>query len=152
MNRKIKILILAAIASLVCAGVKAQSVSYSTNNLEIFTVLTNGATYAFAGTNFVDMTRNTEVAFEFALQGTNANTALATVTFVRALSSNRWETIPSFAVQARANGTTPVVSITNWNVGAAGYIKPYQVSFAAATDDATNVTLKAFVKGYRRDQ
>lgn len=143
-----KLLTMIAVAML---GWCASAQTYVTNDLAIATTITNGATHTVTATNYVDCTRYSEVCFEFSFQGTNANTAPATISFVRSGRLGVWETTPFTAITLAANGTSAVVGLTNIQMGAAGYIKPYQIIFTTASNDVTNAVLKAIQKGYRRD-
>ena len=128
----------------------ATAQTYVTNDLQIATTITNSATYTFAGTNYVDLTRYSQVAFELKFQGVGAASGNVTVTFKRGGTTGDYETTPGWTFIVPANGTTAVIALTNYDSGPIAFAKLNTIVSAAGAN-LTNATLRAFVKGYRRD-
>lgn len=142
------ILLLAALPS-----VHAQSSIYGTyTNLNTTNFFAASATYTYSGSNYLDVTRNTQIAIQFegSGAGTTTNAAALTFTYQMSRDATNWFTAP-FALVWGSLGTTRAVAGTNIDVGAFGYVRPYQIVNATAMN-LTNCTLSAIIKGYRRDQ
>lgn len=144
------ILILCAI---LCAPF-AQAQMYGTyTNLSATNYFAASTTYEYAGTNYVDMTRNTQLALQFEGYG-SAHSSNTTLTFTFKLSRDHtnWFAAP-FALTWTAIGTNLAVAGTNVDVGAFGYIRAHQI-VSTVTNSVTNSAaspLSAIIKGYRRD-
>lgn len=132
----------------------AQAQMYGTyTNLSATNFFAASATYEYSGTNYIDMSRNTQLGLQFEGYGSamSSNTTL-TFTFKLSRDHTNWFVAP-FALVWYAIGTNLAVHGTNVDVGAFGYVKAWQVT-STVTNSVTNSAaspLSAIIKGYRRD-
>ena len=138
MKTTFALLILAACSAL------AQSERYVRTNMQVAATITNGTTYTYAGTNFVDATRHSEVAFENRSHGDGSATNNVVWTFRLSLDGTNWLSSPTVSWVAG-----PGYTGTNFALGVYGYVQPY-TRVSTNTTDLTN-TLHGYLKGYRRD-
>ncbi|NOS70041.1 MAG: hypothetical protein HOP33_08930 [Verrucomicrobia bacterium] len=128
----------------------------SLTNLSITNFFAASSTLTASGiaaTNYLDTTRNTQVALQFEGYGSggSSNTTI-TFTFIQSGDKTNWWTAP-FALVWVAQGTNLSVAGTNVDVGAFGYLRPYQV-ISTVTNSVTNSAafpLSAILKSDRRD-
>lgn len=133
----------------------AQAQMYGTyTNLSATNFFAASATYTYSGSNYLDMTRNTQLGLQFEGYGSahSSNTTL-TFTFMQSRDHTNWFLSP-YALTWTAQGTNLSVAGTNVDVGAFGYVKAYQVTSTVtnAVTNSASAPLSAIVKGYRRDQ
>lgn len=146
--------IIPIITLLICAPV-AQAQIYNTyTNLSATNYYAASATYTYAGSNYLDVSRNTQVGLQFEGYG-SAQSSNTTLTFNFRLSRDHtnWWHAP-FALIWYAAGTNKAVHGTNVDVGAFGYLQLYSVT-STVTNAVTNAAanpLSSIIKGYRRDQ
>lgn len=114
-------------------------------NMQIAPTLTNAATYTYAGTNQIELTRYGEVGWEFGSFGTNTiragtNWNVGTFNYMKPyqFTSSTTTQLQSFLVSLDG---------TNW-LTAPIYYWPLGTGVAI---DQTNAFLYGYAKGYRRD-
>lgn len=133
------------LVGLALAGViKLSAQTYIRTNMNVAATVTNSSTYTYAGTNLVDATRYSEAGFVASNTGNAAGTNNVVWTFQVSADGTNWATAPTFTWL-----TGPGVTITNWNLGTLGFIRPYQ-RVSTNAEPLTN-TLFGVLKGYRRD-
>lgn len=147
-----------AIATLITLSICLRSAGqiYGTyTNLSATNFFAASSTYTYTGANYLDMTRNTQLGLQFEGFGSGTVTNASALTFTYQLSRDRtnWFTAP-FAFVWGSQGTNKSVNGTNVDVGAFGYVRPYQIVNAAAMaiTNSFSSPLSAILKGYRRDQ
>lgn len=118
--------------------------TYIRTNMNVAATITNSSTYTYGGTNLVDATRYGEVGFVASNTGNAAATNYVTWTFQISADGTNWATAPVYTWL-----TGPGVTVTNWNLGTVGYIRPYQ-RVSTNSEPLTN-SLFGLLKGYRRD-
>lgn len=143
--KKLLILIIGLALFAVASVTHAQT--FIRTNMQVAATITNGTTYTYAGTNFVDATRYTEVGFESRIHGNAASTNNVVWTFRLSMDGTNWVNSPTHTWVASGAGTG--YTATNFTLGTYGFIQPY-TRVSTNAENLTN-TLIGVLKGYRRD-
>lgn len=132
------IAIIAAVA--ITASVHAQQ--YNTGSITTVvaastTTNTTSGIGVFAVQKYEDVTiwTNTKIA--------DSGTDNTVVSFAKSADGTTYETVPSVVITVANTGTTAVNTITNINVGAAGYLKLVSVVNGDASGNLTNIVTVA---------
>jgi len=78
-----------------------------------------------------------------------AGTDVTKVKFARSVDGVNYETTPSMIISLTHAGTVTTSVVSNWNIGAVGYLKCVAVTNAAATANLTNLTIRVSTKPSR---
>lgn len=141
MRKTLTLLIGLALASVI--HMHAQT--YVRTNMQVAATITNGTTYTYAGTNFVDASRYSEVGFEHSASGPGVETNNYVYTFKLSNDATNYAGSPTLIWVA--NGAR---ALTNFTLGTYGHVQLFtRVSTNAI--DHTNSSLYGYLKGYRRD-
>lgn len=130
--------------ALLASAIHLSAQTYVRTNMQVAATITNGTTYTYAGTNFIDAQRYGEVVLENRTHGNAASTNNVVWTFKLSADGTNYGDNAVFTWVAR-----PGYDYTNITLGAMGFIKPYQ-RISTNAENLTN-TLFGYLKGYRRD-
>lgn len=144
-----KKLILILTLALLAAGASAQT--YVRTNLMVAHTNLASAANTQGSTNFVDASRYGEVAFELTVQGDSTNTGNFSVAFVRSADGTNYESKPFALLTVVGNSNVLVRALTNFDLGALGYVRASYTTNAEGSAAFTNIYLYGYLKGYRRD-
>jgi len=100
----------------------------------------------------VTLTKFEDVSIQVSGKLDDAGTDVTAVKFARSVDGVTYETTPSMVISLTHAGTTTTACLSNWNVGAVGYIKCVAISNAAATANLTNLVIKVTTKPARFGQ
>jgi hypothetical protein len=150
MKNRTKWLVVAGLALTAGIAIAAQytastlSISFAGAGLAAVTE-TNPATV-------VTLTKYEDVTIQVSGKLDDAGTDVTKVKFSRSVDGTTYETTPSMVMSLTHAGTTTTSCISNWNIGAVGYIKCVAISNAAATANLTNLVIKVTTKPARYGQ
>jgi hypothetical protein len=134
--------IIAIIAGLTLAisGVEAQQ--YNTGSIS-FVVAASTTTNTAAGTGVFGVTKYEDVCIWVNSKIADSGTDNTVVNFSKSADGTTYETTPSVVITVANTGTVNVNTITNINVGAAGYLKLVSVVNGDGSGNLTNIVTVA---------
>ena len=100
----------------------------------------------------VTLTKWDDVAVQVSGKLDDAGTDVTVVKFARSVDGVNYSTTPGLLMHLTHAGTVTTSCISNWNLGAIGYIKCVAISNAAATANVTNLVIKVAQKPARYGQ
>lgn len=141
-----RILMLAAVLGLF--AIPAAQAQY----VIIPTTVNGGTNYVEQGTTathysgeLLSVANAREVAIMTSFKLTGAGTDNITLKFDSSIDNVNWES-DEHTIVVPATGTTTKVAITNITIGAVGFLRLASVQNAAASQDVTNLVVKAAIK------
>jgi hypothetical protein len=137
--------ILTSLAAVAILATVAQAQQYTAASLTVTSNIAAASTNSPASAvRAVTRNRHAAIATSFAMTG--AGTPNVVFSFSRSADGTNYETTPSLVITNAANGTNTVTSITNLDLGAAGWLKLVSVANTNASTAITNLAVKVSTK------